>query len=65
MGTDTNFELVTSATLSTLRLLYEHNFVKKSLAVVFENSHLKRHPVDMNDDTPLGNTTWKAVRDDD
>ena len=64
MGTDTNFELVNSATLSTLRLFYQDKYVKKSLAVIFENSHIERHAVEMNDDTPVGATTWKAIRDD-
>ena len=41
-GTDTNFELVTSATLQTLRLFYKDNFITKSLAVIFENSKLER-----------------------
>ena len=35
VGTDTNFEIVSSGTLQTLKIFYEHNFVKKSAAVIF------------------------------
>ena len=62
VGTDTNFEIVSSATLTTLRLFYEEKIIKKSLAVIFENSRLHRASIDINDSTPLGNNTWGTIK---
>ena len=40
-GSDVNFELVTSSTLRSLRLLYDYNFATKFKAVIFVHTELQ------------------------
>ena len=45
VGTDSNFEIVSSSTLQTLRLFYGHNYAKRSVALIFVTTELKTNKV--------------------
>lgn len=40
-GQDANFEMVTSNTIQTLKLSYQHNIIGKTLAVIFVATELE------------------------